>query len=66
MRSWAQGSLPAGAPAAVAATLSRHAPVAAVVGDFYRAFQRESRETPYPWESIRRLRDRPPGRDRAR
>ncbi|ARU54059.1 hypothetical protein CBR64_19175 [Cellulosimicrobium cellulans] len=62
VRSWAQGSLPAGAPAAVAATLSRHAPVAAVVGDFYRAFQRESRETPYPWEAIRRLdRDRRPG-----
>ncbi|QJW36690.1 protein kinase family protein [Cellulosimicrobium protaetiae] len=67
VRSWAQGSLPAGAPAAVAATLSRHAPVAAVVGDFYRAFQRESRETPYPWEAIRRLvRNGPPGRDRSR
>lgn len=67
VRSWAQGGLPPGAPAAVAATLSRYAPVAAVVGDFYRAFQRESRSTPYPWEAIRRLGPvRPPGRDRAR
>jgi hypothetical protein len=67
VRSWALGSLPTGAPAGVAATLVRHAPVAAVVGDFYRAFQRESRSTPYPWEAIRRLdREHPPGHDRAR
>jgi hypothetical protein len=68
VRSWAQGATPTGAPAAVAAALARHAPVAAVVGDFYRAFQRESRSTPYPWEEIRQLgsRDRTPGRAPAR
>jgi hypothetical protein len=26
-----------------------------VVGDFYRQFQRESREAPYPLEAIRRI-----------
>lgn len=60
VRSWADGAPVTGAPPAVAAALARYAPVAAVVGDFYRAFQRESRSTPYPWEAIRRLRTRPP------
>jgi hypothetical protein len=36
----------------------RHAPVAAVVGDFYRQFQRESRAAPYPLEAIRRAHGR--------
>ncbi|MGN7701366.1 protein kinase family protein [Cellulosimicrobium sp. 22601] len=68
VRSWAQGSPPTDVPAGVAATLVRHAPVAAVVGDFYRAFQRESRATPYPWEAVDRLgrADRGPGRAGAR
>lgn len=55
VRSCAQGVPPAGAPAAIAALLVRHAPVAAVMGDFYRRFQRESRATPYPSEAIRRI-----------
>ncbi|WP_253878099.1 hypothetical protein, partial [Promicromonospora umidemergens] len=55
VRSCAQGVAPCGVPAAVAATLVRHAPVAAVVGDFYRQFQREGRTTPYPLEAIRRI-----------
>ncbi|WP_265520389.1 protein kinase family protein [Oerskovia flava] len=54
VRSCAQGVSPQGAPAAVAAALVRHAPVAAVMGDFYRRFQRESRATPYPLAAIRR------------
>lgn len=54
VRSCAQGVLPPGAiPAAVAAVLVRYAPVAAVVGDFHRQFQRESRAAPYPLEAIR-------------
>nr|WP_205741027.1 serine/threonine protein kinase [Haloactinopolyspora alba] len=53
VRSCAQGVSPEGVPAAVAAVLVRDAPVAAVVGDFYRRFQRESRATPYPVEAIR-------------
>ncbi|MDF2806541.1 MAG: hypothetical protein K0S43_1487 [Cellulosimicrobium sp.] len=55
VRSWARGEPPVGAPAAVAAVLARHAPVAEVVGDFYRAFQQESRTVPFPWDAVRRL-----------
>jgi hypothetical protein len=54
VRSCAEGVSPEGAPAGVAATLVRHAPVAAVVGDFHRRFQRESRATPYLLEAVRR------------
>jgi hypothetical protein len=56
VRSCAQGVVPEGAPAAVATLLVRHAPVAEVMGDFYREFQRESRATPYPQEETRRRR----------
>lgn len=55
VRSCAQGVPPGGIPAAVAAVLVRYAPIATVVGDFYRQFQRESRATPYPLEAIRRI-----------
>lgn len=48
VRACADGLPPEGAPPAVAAALVRHAPVAAVMGDFYRRFQRESRTVPYP------------------
>ncbi|WP_129788315.1 protein kinase family protein [Promicromonospora panici] len=58
VRACAEGVSPEGAPAAVAALLVRYAPVAAVVGDFYREFQRESRATPYPLEAIRRAHGR--------
>jgi hypothetical protein len=52
VRACAQGVPPGGVPAALAEALVRHAPVAAVVGDFYRQFQQESRETPYPLEEV--------------
>jgi hypothetical protein len=55
VRACAQGASPEGVPAAVAAMLVRHAPVATVTGDFYRRFQRESRATPYPLEALRRI-----------
>lgn len=63
VRSCAQGVSPEGIPAAVAAVLARYAPVAAVMGDFYRRFRQESRATPYPLEAIRRIgqQDSPPG-----
>ncbi|RXR25327.1 protein kinase family protein [Oerskovia turbata] len=54
VRSCAQGERPAGVPSEVAATLVRHAPVAAVMGDYSRRFQRESRVTPFPVEALRR------------
>ncbi|MEU0504258.1 protein kinase family protein [Nocardia sp. NPDC005998] len=53
----AEGKLPAGIPAEVAAVLTRHAPIAAPMSAFMRAFQQESRCTPYPDQKIRRLLD---------
>jgi hypothetical protein len=53
--SCAEGVFPREIPAALAAVLVRYAPVAAVMGDFYRQFQRESRATPFPLEAIRRI-----------
>ncbi|MET8779168.1 hypothetical protein ABZV58_29555, partial [Nocardia sp. NPDC004654] len=40
-----------------AAVLTRHAPIAAAMSAFTRAFQQESRSTRYPDEEIRRLLD---------
>ncbi|MEU6389246.1 protein kinase family protein [Streptomyces sp. NPDC046939] len=48
VRACAQGVLPEGVPAGIAALLVRYAPVAAAMGDFYRRFQRESRAIPFP------------------
>ncbi|MET9291046.1 protein kinase family protein [Streptomyces sp. NPDC003077] len=48
----AQGLPPEEVPASVAALLARHAPVAAVMGNFYRAFQQESRTAPHPLATI--------------
>lgn len=55
VRACAQGEPPTGNPPEVAAILTRHAPLAAVMTDFYRKFQLESRQTPYPLEAIRRI-----------
>lgn len=48
----AEGILPRGVPDTIAELLLRDAPVAAVMGDFYRRFQRESRETTFPREAV--------------
>ncbi|WP_344614474.1 hypothetical protein [Dactylosporangium salmoneum] len=55
VRACAQGEHPTKVPPQVAAILMRHAPLAAVMTDFYRKFQLESRQTPYPMEQIRRI-----------
>jgi hypothetical protein len=55
VRAYAEGERPTGIPAEAAAILTRHAPVAAAMSDFNRTFQRQSRETPYPWKEFRRL-----------
>ncbi|MGX1561327.1 protein kinase family protein [Streptomyces sp. NPDC055506] len=55
MQAWAEGRQPTGAPPGTAAILSRNAPVAAVMTDFYRRVQGVSRTTPYPGERLRRL-----------
>lgn len=55
VRAYAEGKRPTGIPEEAAVILARHAPIAAVVSDFNRKFQRESRQTPYPLEEIRRI-----------
>ncbi len=45
-----------GVPPRVAAVLNRHNEVAAVMKDFYRRFQHESRRTPYPAADLRSVR----------
>ncbi|MCX4091394.1 hypothetical protein [Nocardia sp. alder85J] len=54
-RAIAGGALPEGIPEQAAAILTRHAPVTAAMATFMRAFQQESRSTPYPDEEISRL-----------
>ena len=48
IRACADGERPDGIPAAAAAIISRHARLAASVGDFNRRLEQESRLTPYP------------------
>ncbi|MFE1770986.1 protein kinase family protein [Streptomyces sp. NPDC059008] len=55
VRACAEGKRPTGIPEEAAAIIARHAPIAAVMSDFNRKFQRQSRQTPYPLEKIRRL-----------
>lgn len=55
IRACAQGEHPKGIPPQVAAILTHHAPLAAVMTDFHRKFQPESRQTPYPMEEIGRI-----------
>ncbi|MFG2887914.1 hypothetical protein [Streptomyces sp. NPDC048248] len=55
VRSYAEGKRPTGVPEEAAALLTRHAPIATVMSDFNRTFQRQNRQTPYPLEAIRQL-----------
>ncbi|WP_280432316.1 protein kinase family protein [Nocardia brasiliensis] len=55
VRTFAEGEPPEGIPAQAAAILTRHAPTAAAMSVFIRAFQQESRSTRYPDQKIRRL-----------
>ncbi|MEW2318322.1 serine/threonine-protein kinase [Streptomyces bauhiniae] len=50
----AQGEAPPAGPQAARAIITRHAPLAAVMTDFYVRVQDENRETPYPYEALRR------------
>ncbi len=54
IRACADGEDPPAGPQEARAILSRHAPLAAVLTDFYVKIQDESRETPYPVEALRR------------
>ncbi|MEU5398933.1 protein kinase family protein [Streptomyces sp. NPDC005963] len=55
VRAYAEGRRPTGIPEEAAAILTRHAPIAALMSDFNRRFQSQSRRTPYPLDEIRRL-----------
>ncbi|WP_063023936.1 hypothetical protein [Nocardia niwae] len=55
VRAIAEGKPPQGIGEEAAALLARHAPIAAVMSAFTRAFQQECRSTPYPDQEIRRL-----------
>lgn len=55
VRACARGERPTGIPSQVAEILTRYAPVAAVMTDYYREFRFGSRQTPYPLEAIRRI-----------
>ncbi|NUR03751.1 MAG: protein kinase family protein [Streptomyces sp.] len=55
VRACAEGMRPTGIPEAAATIIARHAPLAAVMWNFFRRLQEESRETPYPLETIRRI-----------
>ncbi|HEX6447988.1 MAG TPA: hypothetical protein VF060_00825 [Trebonia sp.] len=55
LRACARGERPTGIPPKAAALISRHAPLAVVMTDFYRKLQGESRQTPFPLEQIRRI-----------
>ncbi|MET9533416.1 protein kinase family protein [Streptomyces sp. NPDC006649] len=55
IRACAGGEHPPPGPSEAMAILTRHAPLAAVVTEFYGRLQDESREIPYPWESIHRI-----------
>ncbi|NUH40234.1 protein kinase family protein [Streptomyces samsunensis] len=54
IRACAEGEDPPDGPREARAILSRHAPLAAVMTDFYVTVQDENRETPYPLKALRR------------
>ncbi|MEU3405286.1 protein kinase family protein [Streptomyces sp. NPDC006670] len=54
IRACAAGEAPPDGPRGVRAVISRHAPLAAVMTDFYGRIQDESRQTPYPLEELLR------------
>ncbi|MFF4364808.1 protein kinase family protein [Streptomyces sp. NPDC001594] len=54
IRACAAGEAPPEGPGGVRAILSRHAPLAVVMTDFYGRIQDESRQTPYPLEELLR------------
>jgi hypothetical protein len=54
IRRCAAGTQPAGIPAPISAVISRYAPVATVMNDFYWKLFGDSRAAPYPTEEIER------------
>ncbi|MFE7838675.1 protein kinase family protein [Streptomyces sp. NPDC057474] len=61
IRAYTQGERPTGIPEVAAAMITRYAPLATVMADFFRRLGEEGRETPYPLEELRRLAPWPKG-----
>ena len=55
VRAYAEGNCPPGLPEQAAAIIARHAPIAVVMSDFVRDFQRRSRQTPFPFDDVGQL-----------
>ncbi|MEW1645303.1 protein kinase family protein [Streptomyces sp. NPDC091219] len=55
VRACADGERPGGVPDAAASIITRHAPLTAVLADFNRRVQNESRLTPYPGDELNRV-----------
>ncbi|KOU72341.1 hypothetical protein ADK57_09840 [Streptomyces sp. MMG1533] len=53
VRACADGARPEGMPSAATAIITRHAPLTAVLNDFFRRLEREGKLTPYPYQEIR-------------
>ncbi|MGV9917788.1 protein kinase family protein [Streptomyces cellulosae] len=53
VRTCAEGVRPVRMPAVIADVVARYAPVAEVMGDFYRRFRTESRTAAFPFEAVR-------------
>jgi len=54
VRRWAEGEEPADVLPAAARIITRYAPIAVVVNDFYRRLHTEDRSTPYPADEVER------------
>jgi hypothetical protein len=54
VRRWAEGEEPADVLPAAARIITRYAPIAVVVNDFYRRLYTEDRSTPYPADEVER------------
>ncbi|MDF3145643.1 MULTISPECIES: protein kinase family protein [unclassified Streptomyces] len=57
VRACADGMRPEGIPRAAADIIKRYAPLAAVMGDFARRLQNESRLAPFPHDELRRAQE---------
>ncbi|MEV4473225.1 hypothetical protein [Nonomuraea sp. NPDC049504] len=55
VRAYAEGERLTGIPEEAAAIIARHAPIAAVMSDFFRTFQRQSRQAPTRWRRFASL-----------
>lgn len=62
IRACAEGAPPPDGPQEARSILARHAPLAAVMTEFYGRIQDDSRETPYPSRALRRALDADPRR----